>query len=164
VEEILRGRVRAKRFSSIANLQVKNIDSEQMCLQIKQGKGSKDRYALLSPRLLAELRHYWKIYQPTTWLFPHANGKGPVSRDTIGHIWTKIKKKSGLTKRCGIHSLRHAFATHMLEKGVDLYTIKQLLGHASIHSTSRYLHLSKQRMIETDSPLDLLELPKTKKT
>ena len=151
------------RVSEIANLQIRNIDSEQMCLQIEQGKGHKDRYALLSPCLLNELRQYWKVYRPVTWLFPLADGTGPVSRDSIGFIWRQIKKKAGLTKHCGIHGLRHAFASHMLEKGVDLYTIKQLLGHASIRSTSRYLHLTKQCMIETASPLDLLELPKALK-
>lgn len=148
------------RVSEITKLQIRNIDSEQMCLQIEQGKGHKDRYAILSPCLLAELRQYWKIYRPVKWLFPLADGTGPVKKDAIIYIWSQLKKKSGLTKRCGIHGLRHAFATHMLEEGVDLYTIKQLLGHESIRTTARYLHLTKQRMVETTSPLDLLELPK----
>jgi integrase/recombinase XerD len=152
------------RISEIAKLQVRNIDSEQMCLQIEQGKGHKDRYALLSTCLLLELRHYWKVYHPTTWFFPLEDGTGPVSIDAISYIWTQIKKKAGLNKRCGIHGLRHAFATHMLEAGVDLYTIKQLLGHATIGTTARYLHLTKQRMVETTSPLDLLELPESPQT
>jgi len=148
------------RASEIAKLQIRNIDSEQMCLQIEQGKGHKDRYAILSPCLLSELRHYWKIYRPTKWLFPLTDGSGPVKVDAITYIWQQVKKKAKLTKRCGIHGLRHAFATHLLENGIDLYTIKQLLGHASIHTTARYFHLTKQRMVKTTSPLDLLELTK----
>lgn len=84
----------------------------------------------------------------------------PVKVDAITYIWQQVKKKAKLTKRCGIHGLRHAFATHLLEDGIDLYTIKQLLGHASIHTTARYFHLTKQRMVKTISPLDLLELTK----
>lgn len=147
------------RISEITNLKIKNIDSEQMCLHIEQSKGNKDRYALLSPKLLSELRKYWKTYHPQTWLFPREDGTGPVKPLTIHRIWKKIKEKAGLKKHFGIHSLRHAFATHMLEDGIDLYTIKQLLGHASIRTTSRYLHLTKQQMAKTISPLDLLELP-----
>jgi len=149
------------RISEITKLKIRNIDSEQMCIKIEQGKGGKDRYAILSPCLLKELRQYWKIYRPKKWLFPLEDGTGPVNNYVIAYIWNQLKEKSGLTKHCGIHGLRHAFATHMLEKGVDLYTIKQLLGHASIHTTARYLHLTKQRMVETTSPLDLLGLPKS---
>ncbi len=151
------------RISEIANLKINNIDSEQMCIQIEQGKGHKDRYALLSPKLLSELRRYWKVYHPQTWLFPSANGAGPVKPLTIHRVWKKVKEKSGLKKNLGLHSLRHAFATHMLEDGIDLYTIKQLLGHASIRTTVRYLHLTKQQMAKTISPLDLLKLPKAPK-
>lgn len=151
------------RISEIANLKIKNIDSEQMCLKIELGKGHKDRYALLSPYLLSELRHYWKTYHPKTWLFPFEDGTRPITTPAIRYIWKQIKKKANLQKCGGIHELRHAFATHMLEDGVDLYTIKQLLGHSSIRTTTRYLRLTKQRMAETPSPLDSLELPKLPK-
>lgn len=148
------------RTSEIIRLQIKNIDSEQMCIQIEQGKGGKDRYVILSPCLLSTLRNYWRIYHPLTWFFPLEDGSGHIKTDAISHIWRQLKKKAGLKKKGGIHGLRHAFATHLLENGVDLYTIKQLLGHTSIHTTARYLHLTKKRLIETTSPLDLLNLPK----
>lgn len=148
------------RISEIIKLQIKNIDSEQMCIQIEQGKGGKDRYVLLSPCLLLTLRSYWIIYHPLTWFFPLEDGSGHIKTDGIRYIWKELKKKAGLKRRGGIHSLRHAFATHLLEDGADLYTIKQLLGHVSIHTTARYLHLTKKRLIETTSPLDLLNLPK----
>tara|TARA_Y100000588_G_C14247930_1_gene922202 strand:+ start:513 stop:1358 length:846 start_codon:yes stop_codon:yes gene_type:complete len=149
------------RISEIASLKITNIDSEQMCIKVEQGKGHKDRFVLLSPQLLIELRQYWKVYRPISWLFPGKNANSPVKPLTIHRVWKKIKEKSGLRKHFGLHSLRHAFATHMLENGIDLYTIKQLLGHSSIRTTVRYLRLTKQQMAKTLSPLDLLKLPKT---
>lgn len=147
------------RISEIANLKIKDIDSEQMCLKIEQGKGQKDRYTLLPPCLLTELRQYWKTYHPKIWLFSLADGTEPVTTPSIRRTWKQIKEKANLQKCGGIHGLRHAFATHMLEDGVDLYTIKQLLGHSSIRTTTRYLRLTKLRMAETPSPLDSLILP-----
>ena len=147
------------RVSEIVALQIKNIDSEQMCIQIEQGKGGKDRYVILSSCLLSTLRNYWHTYHPLNWLFPLDDGSGHITANAVSHIWRRLKKRADLTKYSGIHSLRHAFATHMLENGVDLYTIKQLLGHRSIKTTSRYLHLTKKNLIEITSPLDLLNLP-----
>jgi site-specific recombinase XerD len=152
------------RISEIANLKIKDIDSEQMCLKIEQGKGHKDRYTLLPPSLLIELRQYWKMYHPKIWLFSLADGTEPITTPSIRRIWKQIKKKADLHYCGGIHGLRHAFATHMLEDGVDLYTIKQLLGHSSIRTTTRYLRLTKLRMAETRSPLDSLILAKASKT
>jgi len=148
------------RASEIISLQIKNIDSEQMCIQIEQGKGGKDRYVILSPCLLSTLRNYWHAYHPSTCFFPLEDGSGHIKTDAIRYIWKQLKKRAKLKKYGGIHSLRHAFATHMLEDGVDLYTIKQLLGHTSIDTTTRYLRLTKKRLKETTSPLDLLDLPK----
>ena len=151
------------RISEIANLKIRDIDSEQMCLKIEQGKGQKDRYTLLPPCLLTELRQYWKTYHPKTWLFSLADGTEPITTPSIRRTWKQIKEKANLEKCGGIHGLRHAFATHMLEDGVDLYTIKQLLGHSSIRTTTRYLRLTKLRMAETPSPLDSLTLEKLPK-
>ncbi|BCA97152.1 putative integrase/recombinase y4qK (plasmid) [Legionella antarctica] len=152
------------RISEIANLKIKDIDSEQMCLKIEQGKGQKDRYTVLPPCLLIELRQYWKAYHPKTWLFSLTDGTEPITTPSIRRIWQQIKEKANLHHCGGIHGLRHAFATHMLEDGVDLYTIKQLLGHSSIRTTTRYLRLTKLRLAETPSPLDSLLLTQVPKS
>jgi integrase/recombinase XerD len=147
------------RLSEIVKLQIKNIDSDQMCIQIKQSKGAKDRYVLLSPYLLSTLRNYWVIYHRVLWLFPLKDGSNHIKKYSVSYIWTQLKNKADLNQFGGIHCLRHAFATHMLEDGVDLYTIKQLLGHTSIRTTARYFHLTKKHLMKTTSPLDLLKLP-----
>lgn len=143
------------RASEVVRLQVGDIDSTRMSLRIEQGKRKKDRYALLSEGMLKELRHYWRIAQPETWLFPNGFG-GPVQRFTATRIFRLAKGKAGVTKTGGIHSLRHAFATHLLEAGTDLHTIQRLMGHGSIKTTLRYFHLSERRLMATTSPLDML--------
>jgi integrase/recombinase XerD len=106
-----------------------------MCLRVAQGKRQKDREALLSPGLLQDVRAYWRIYRPPFWLFPGHDGTQPLARKTASRIFPRAKARAGITKPGGLHLLRHAFATHLLEAGVDLHTIQQLMGHTNIRTT-----------------------------
>ncbi|MCP3882773.1 MAG: tyrosine-type recombinase/integrase [Sulfitobacter sp.] len=144
------------RVSEVCHLRVKDIDSDRMSIRVEQGKGAKDRYTLLSPHLLVQLRNYWRTYQPDDWMFVHRNGVDPLPVDTVQKIFYQARDKAGIRKRGGIHGLRHAFATHLLEAGVDIHTIQKLLGHRSIRSTLRYFHLAQVKLLGTRSPLDLL--------
>lgn len=145
------------RLSEICHLKVTDIDSARMTVRVEQGKGAKDRYTLLSPRLLAELRRYWAAYRPSPWLFTSKDGAHPISDATVQKIFDAAKKRAAIVKQCGIHGLRHAFATHMLEGGVDIHTIQRLMGHGHISSTLRYFHLARKHLASTPSPLELLE-------
>jgi integrase/recombinase XerD len=146
------------RVSELGRLKVSDIDSERMTVRVEQGKGKKDRYTILSERLLEELRTYWKVHRSKSWLFPNAKG-GPLSIDYAQRIYNLAKLKAGIHKGKGIHTLRHCFATHLLEAGVDLVTIKTLLGHNSLQSTQRYLQIRQHKLVCTGSPLDLLRFP-----
>ena len=146
------------RASEIGRLQVTDIDSARMCLRIEQGKGNKDRYVPLSPRLLKQLRRYWRQDRPQPWLFPNHLGR-PMSRTGPAYIYELAKKKAGIRKAGGIHTLRHCYATGLLEAGAELPVIQRHLGHNSIRSTMRYLHLAHEKTSATPSPLDLLEFP-----
>jgi len=143
------------RVSELCKLEVADIDSRRMMLRVVNGKGGKDRYTLLSPRLLDTLRQYWRITRPAVWLFARADKSGPIDIKTTQKVYYRAKERAGITKQGGIHSLRHAFATHLLEAGVDLHSIKELMGHDQLSTTERYLHLRRQ-VAQTDSPLDLL--------
>jgi site-specific recombinase XerD len=133
-----------------------------MTLRVEQGKGAKDRYTLLSPRLLVELRRYWCVYRPKRWLFPSPRDpEQPHSAHTAHRIYHAAKDRAGITKAGGIHALRHAFATHLLEAGVDVHTIQRLMGHGSLSTTARYFHLAQKHLSATASPLELLEPPGT---
>ena len=145
------------RVSEVVRLNVTDIDSDRMTLRIEQGKGKKDRYGLLSDQLLQELRVYWLHYRPEDWLFPSRIGQGPITRHRAFDIYKETKAEAGITKAGGIHSLRHAFATHMLEAGADLHTIQRLLGHRSLRTTMRYLHVSERRLMTATSPLELID-------
>ena len=145
------------RVSEVVRLQLHHIDAERMSLRVEQGKGGKDRYTLLSPRLLEELRAYWRAYRPSQWLFPARGGKGSMDVSTAQKLYYAAKGRAGITKRGGIHALRHAFATHLLEAGTDLHTIQRLLGHGDIRTTMRYLHLARGTLLETTSPLEWLD-------
>jgi site-specific recombinase XerD len=147
------------RVSEVLRLKLTDIDSQRMCLRIEQGKHRKDRYVPLSTRLLPDLRTYWRVYRPMVWLFPNHPGTQPLSPVTAHRIFHAAKARAGIAKPGGIHSLRHAFATHLLEAGTDLHTIQRLLGHNSIRTTLRYFHVAQQHLLETTSPLDLLEEP-----
>ena len=144
------------RVSEVARLKVTDIDSQRMTIRVDQGKGAKDRYTLLSKRLLSELRRYWQAYRPREWLFPMRDGQHPIDPRSAQKIYYHAKDKAGIRKRCGIHGLRHAFATHLLEAGVDLHRIQRLLGHGHITTTMRYFHLAQRHLENTASPLDLL--------
>jgi len=145
------------RVSELVHLKVSAIEVERMMVRVEQGKGRKDRYTILSQRLLSELRTYWKEHRSPTWLFPNAKGS-PLSIDYAQRIYNLAKQKAQIHKGKGIHTLRHCFATHLLEAGVDLCTIKTLLGHNSLQSTQRYLQIRQQKLGSTVSPLDLLDL------
>jgi integrase/recombinase XerD len=147
------------RVSELVCLRVSDIDSDRMTIRVEQGKGAQDRYTLLSPRLLEELRHYWALEHPQPCLFPMRGAPRPMSPTTAQRIYRKAKQRAGITKQGSIHTLRHAFATHLLESGTDLHTIQRLLGHHHISSTMRYLHLARRHVTDRSSPLDLLDLP-----
>ena len=148
------------RLSEVANLKVSNLDSTRMTIHVEQGKGAQDRYTPLSPRLLAELRRYWALHRPKLWLFPGTrNPDSPILPHTVQRIFQRAKARAGITKDCGIHGLRHAFATHLLEAGVDVPTIQHLMGHGHISSTLRYFHLARKHLGAARSPLDLLPRP-----
>ena len=150
------------RVSEVCQLKVTDIDSQRMMIRVEQGKGGKDRYTVLSPRLLTELRRYWLATRPQPWLFPGARGAAePMLVKTAQRIFRAAKDRAGITKECGIHGLRHAFATHLLEAGVNVHRIQRLLGHGSLSTTARYFHLAQPDLVDTASPLDLLERPDT---
>jgi site-specific recombinase XerD len=144
------------RCAEVTHLRVSDIDSQRMLLHVQQGKGKKDRFVMLSERLLALLREYWKQYRPADWLFPGRSANHPIREASLRHACRKILKDSGLKKNITPHSLRHGFATHLLEEGADVRTIQMLLGHRSLSTTSRYTHVSVQRLHATPSPLDSL--------
>lgn len=144
------------RVSEVAKLKVVDIDSKTNQIYVFMGKGKKDRYCLLSKRNLEILRKYYEEYRPTDWLF---TGKYPdkhISHRTIQSIFEKARKKAGIKKKATVHTLRHSFATHLLEDGADIFQIKQLLGHSNIKTTSIYLHLKRKDLLTIKSPLDTL--------
>ena len=144
------------RVSEATHLKVTDIDSQRMMLRVDQGKGQKDRYVMLSPRLLESLRTYWRTVHPTLRLFPGEIPGQPITRDAVGQACQKALRASGIAKPITPHSLRHAFATHLLESGTDLRTIQLLLGHRSLATTSRYLKVAAITVCATTSPFDLL--------
>jgi integrase/recombinase XerD len=147
------------RLSEVLHLQVPDIDSARMTIRVAQGKGGKDRYTLLSARLLDALRAYWKVERPKDWLFP-ARSRGParpMDPSSLQKAYQLAKRRAGVTKPGGIHTLRHCFATHLLEAGVDLHTIQRLLGHGHLSTTTRYFQLTRHTQIGPASPLDLLD-------
>ncbi len=143
------------RASELVHLKVTDIHSDRMMIRVEQGKGMKDRYTLLSKRLLEELRNYWKIKRPNIWLFP-GRSNHPMTRRMTYHIYVDAAKKAGIKRKGGIHTLRHCFATHLLEAGEDLRTIQLLMGHSSIRTTVSYLQVTSKTLQGTKSPLDLL--------
>ena len=144
------------RVSEATHLKVTDIDSQRMMLRVEQGKGMKDRYVMLSPRLLDILRTYWKSARPTRWMFPGEVPGQPITREAVGLACQKARRDSGITKPITPHSLRHAFASHLLESGANLRTIQLLLGHRSLATTARYLKVATSTVCATASPFDLL--------
>ena len=150
------------RRAELCHLKVSDIDSQRMVIHVRQGKGSRDRDVLLTPKLLETLREYWRWMKPQTYLFPGTvdNWRADVPI-TEKIVWTAVAdaaKSAGLTKRISPHTLRHSFATHMLEAGADLRTIQVLLGHAKLAHTTVYLHLSQRHLQAVPSPLEAIEV------
>lgn len=146
------------RVSEVVALRVRDIDSQRMVIRVCQGKGKKDRYVMLSPRLLDILRVYWKAHRPREWLFLGRDQQRPLGRGSVNEACAMIARKAGLTKHVTPHTLRHSFATHLLEAGTDIRTIQALLGHRSLRTTALYTYVSMTKIVATTSPLDLLDL------
>lgn len=149
------------RASELCHLKSDDIDSKRMCLRVDQGKGNKDRYVPLSLRLLEQLRDYWRRVRPSgPWIFAGHPKDRPMTRTGASWIYRTAAKKAGINKPGGIHTLRHNYATGLLEAGVELCVIQRRMGHRSISSTMRYLHIAQDKGESTSSPLDLLEFPR----
>lgn len=145
------------RVSEVVALRLTDIDSARMTLRVEQGKGAKDRYTLLSPLLLDQLRQYWRTFHPRHWLFPLSSGDGHTDGGTAQKMYYAAKRRAGITKRGGIHGLRHGFATHLLEAGVDVHTIQRLMGHRGLGTTARYFHLAHAGLGAIAKSKDLLQ-------
>jgi site-specific recombinase XerD len=144
------------RISEAVCLTPAAIDSQRMVIRVEQGKGRKDRYVMLPPKLLDILRDYWKRTHPGQWLFPGDPPGKPISTHTIGHTCRQVRQRCGIAKPVTPHSLRHAFAVHLLEAGTDLRTIQLLLGHRSLSTTAQYLRIATSKVCATTSPLESL--------
>lgn len=142
------------RSSEGAHLHISDIHSADMRILIRQGKGNKDRYSILSEKNVLLLREYWRAYRPQTWLFPGIPDTMPISTRTIQSIFKHSLHAAGISKAVSIHTLRHCFATHLLNQGASILQIKELLGHADIQTTSKYLHLTHAQVLGLKSPLD----------
>lgn len=142
------------RISETLNLRISDIDSKNMLVRVNLGKGKKDRLTVLSQENLNMLRLYWKRYKPTDLLFPGLVAGKPIAARNIQHVFQLAKDKSGITKPATVHTLRHSFASHLLEDHTDLRTIQVLMGHSDISTTSHYIHLSTNHISSIKSPLD----------
>ena len=147
------------RLEEACHLHSEDILSERHQIRVVAGKGKKDRYTLLAPRLLEELRNYWKWCRPKIWLFPSSsNPANPLPDITAQRIFYNAVERAKLPRKGGIHSLRHSFATHLLESGVEITVVQRLLGHSSLSTTAKYLHVREERMAALGGPLQLLDL------
>jgi site-specific recombinase XerD len=147
------------RISEAVRLKPNDVDSQRMVIRVEQGKGQKDRYVMLSPKLLETLRSYWRTVRPKGWLFEGNVSGQPITKDAVELACQKARRLSGLGKPISPHSMRHAFAVHLLESGTDVRTIQLLLGHRSLATTARYLRIATSKVCSTSSPLDLLPRP-----
>jgi site-specific recombinase XerD len=146
------------RASEAVRLKVGDIDSGRMMIRIEEGKGAKDRYAMLSPQLLTILRGYWRLVRPHQWLFPGRDESRPIDPQVLQAACRSAYKAAGLAKRVTVHTLRHSFATHLLEAGTDIRIIQVLLGHSNLSTTARYTRVASTTIRNTASPLDRLHL------
>ncbi|RLB11087.1 MAG: integrase [Deltaproteobacteria bacterium] len=145
------------RVSEATHLKASDIDSKRMMIRVQGGKGNKDRYTLLGKHTLDILREYWKLYRPVEWLFPGQEAKKPISISSVHRVFKAALHRAGIKKKASVHTLRHSFATHLLESGTDLYYIQRLLGHRSAGTTSIYLHITGKHIARINNPVDLLE-------
>jgi integrase/recombinase XerD len=153
------------RVSEVCQLRIGDLLSDRHQIHIVQGKGKKDRYTLLSPRLLVELKSYWRLYRPKDWLFPSkVYPDRHITEDAVQRAFTEAVERLGLPERGGIHSLRHSFATHLLEAGVDLLTLQRLLGHSQLSTTTTYLHVRQERLEQVSSALDLIDFSRARQS
>lgn len=143
------------RVSEAAHLKVSDIHSDNMRIFIRQAKGNKDRYTILSQKNLLLLREYWKVFRPNSWLFPGSSDNKPISTRTIQEAFKKSLRSTDISKDATVHTLRHCFATHLLNQGATLLQLKELLGHENIQTTSMYLHLTHAEILGLKSPFDL---------
>lgn len=151
------------RIAEAVSLRIEDIDSERMVIHVRDGKGAKDRYTMLSPKLLELLRLYWRFQRPSGWLFPAIKPDKHISAATVQQVCREAAHLAGFSKRVTAHTLRHSFATHLLENGADIRVIQSLLGHARIDTTAHYIKVSRQTIAASTSPLDSLpELPSRK--
>jgi integrase/recombinase XerD len=146
------------RVSEVTQLRVSDIDSKRMVIRVRNGKGRKDRYVMLSPRLLLILRAYWRAVRPGEILFPGASADRPITTASVQKVCQRARRAAGMQKNITAHTLRHSFATHLLESGTDLRTIQVLLGHRSFSTTARYVHIATASLPSVKSPLDRLDL------
>ena len=149
------------RVSEVVNLKVTDIDSSRMVIRVEQGKGAKDRYVMLSPQLLGILRSYWRLTRPVRWLFPGRDADHSLHPTVLQGACRSARAAAGLDKRVTMHTLRHSFATHLLESGTDIRIIQALLGHNSLQTTARYTQVTTSTIGQTPSPLERLQLDLT---
>ena len=149
------------RASEVASLKVADIDSSRMVIRVEQGKGGRDRYVMLSLQLLDILRAYWRLARPQHWLFPRQDGVHPIHPTTLNAACRSACAAAELGKRVTVHTLRHSFATHLLESGTDIRIIQALLGHRNVNTTARYAQVATSTIRGTPSPLDHLRLEVT---
>lgn len=153
------------RVSEVCHLKIEHLLSDRGQIRVVQGKGGKDRYTLLSPRLLQELRAYWRLFRPAQWLFPSAYFPDrPLTRGAVERAFNEALETAGLPRRGGIHALRHSFATRLLEAGVDLLTLQRLLGHSHLSTTSTYLHVRQERLADINSACDLIDFERARRS
>lgn len=149
------------RVSEAVRLEIRDVDRVRMTLRVEQGKGRKDRVVPLSPRLLEQMENYWRVEPPRRWLFPNRQGTRSIDVTVAQKAFMMAKLRAGITKRGGIHGLRHAYATHLIESGAEVPTVQRMLGHTCVSTTMRYFHLSETRLATVRSPLDQLSRPRT---
>jgi integrase/recombinase XerD len=144
------------RVSELVRVKIADIDRGRMMLRVEQGKGHKDRYTVLSSRALSLLEELWRRERPAQFFFTGRDGLRPICDGTAQAVYYAALRKSGVRRVGGIHVLRHCFATHLMEAGVDIYTIKRWMGHTAIVTTGRYMHVTAEHLATIKSPLDTL--------